>query len=72
MAMNVKLTDTSQERETWRHVQCGALAEPFVEVNKVLTHDVVQDQDHFEPIKVGENPVDNVVHVLLSVTHHEC
>ena len=37
-----------------------------VKMNKVLAHYIIKDENALQPIQVGENPVQNIIHVSLA------
>ena len=64
--MDVELTNTTKNAESLRHMEVGAFVEPRIQVHKVLTHNIVQDEYSGQAAQVCEDPVKDVVHVALT------
>ena len=65
MTVNVKLADPAENGDTLGQGQMRALAETLSEVNVVLTHYVVENEENCQPVQVRGDPVHNVVDVFL-------
>ena len=57
VAVDVELSDPTKDCETLRHLKMGTLGETGAEMDRILTHDVIEDQNSSQATEVRKNPV---------------